>query len=77
MRPLLVFYQARAAGVNLTELIMKILSKWLGFLALAAAAVAFSQPVLAQDSAVDTIKKRGKLQVGFGDHGDTAHRNTL
>ena len=34
-------------------------------LAVAAAAVSFTQPVSAQDNMLDTIKKRGKLQVGF------------
>ena len=44
---------------------MKLLGKLLGLLALSVAAIAFSQPVFAQDNMVDTIKKRGKLQVGF------------
>lgn len=45
---------------------MKRWGKWIGMMALAFAAVAVSQPVMAQDNLVDTIKKRGKLQVGFG-----------
>ncbi len=44
---------------------MKWMGKLLGMVALAAAALAFTQPVLAQDSSIDAIKKRGKLQVGF------------
>ena len=44
---------------------MKWMGKLLGMFALAAAALAFTQPVLAQDSSIDAIKKRGKLQVGF------------
>ncbi len=44
---------------------MKLLGKLLGVLALSGAVIAFSQPAFAQDNLVDTIKKRGKLQVGF------------
>ena len=44
---------------------MKLIGKLLGSLAVVAAAVAFAPPVFAQDNAVDAIKKRGKLQVGF------------
>jgi len=44
---------------------MKLLGKWVGMFAVAAAAVSFTQPVFAQDNMLDTIKKRGKLQVGF------------
>ena len=38
----------------------------LGAAALMLLAVVWAQPVLAQDNGIDTIKKRGKLQVGFG-----------
>lgn len=44
---------------------MKRLGKFLGVLALVLSAVSLSQPVFAQDSGVDAIKKRGKLMVGF------------
>ena len=44
---------------------MRLFNRILGGFALALAALLGSQAALAQDNMVDTIKKRGKLQVGF------------
>ena len=44
---------------------MKLLTRVLGVFALTLATLLTSQPSLAQDNSIDTIKKRGKLQVGF------------
>ena len=44
---------------------MKFFARTLGVFALALATVLASQPSVAQDVTVDTIKKRGNLRVGF------------
>ncbi len=44
---------------------MKIFTRVLGVAALALATIVASQPSIAQDNMVDTIKKRGALRVGF------------
>lgn len=44
---------------------MKIFTRILGVAALALATVVASQPSIAQENMVDTIKKRGSLRVGF------------
>ncbi|MFN0187004.1 MAG: transporter substrate-binding domain-containing protein [Aquabacterium sp.] len=45
---------------------MKILKRTFGALALALLAAAWATPAAAQENLVDTIKKRGRMQVGFG-----------
>jgi len=51
---------------NLKEIEMVFFKRILAVASLALLAVTWSAPVLAQDNLVDTIKKRGKLLVGFG-----------
>src|SRR5262249_1723474 len=48
------------------ERFMNRFTRMLWAVALSLAALAWTQPVLAQDNTIDTIKKRGKLVVGFG-----------
>ena len=44
---------------------MKLVKRAMGVFVLALASLLVAQPIFAQDNMVDTIKKRGRLQVGF------------